>query len=220
MKFLKSLLVLLLICVGCSQKESDQMKFKNEYENLNGTIREKDNQTIRSLSIDQDNPFIYATSKDILEKIENKESFLVYFGFADCPWCRSAIETFISSCKENNISVVYYVDVKDIRDEIDDQLNTTKQGNPDYMKLIEVLDPVLDAYIVNEVDTHEKRIYAPNFIAIQNGNPILKVDGTSSLQENGYQELSEEMIEDMNQQFISLFDALKDTGCSVVEQKC
>ena len=49
MKFLKLFLSLCLTftCFGCIKKESDAMKFKKEYESLNGTIREKDKQTIR-----------------------------------------------------------------------------------------------------------------------------------------------------------------------------
>ena len=118
MKFIKFILTLCLTftCFGCIKKESDAMKFKKEYESLNGTIREKDKQTIRTLSIDQDNPMVYSSCQDIIDRIENKETFIIYFGFSDCPWCRSSIETFIESAKENNITTVYYVDIKEDRD--------------------------------------------------------------------------------------------------------
>lgn len=225
MKFIKFILTLCLTftCFGCIKKESDAMKFKKEYESLNGTIREKDKQTIRTLSIDDDNPMVYSSCQDIIDRIENKETFIIYFGFSDCPWCRSSIETFIESTKENNISTVYYVDIKEDRDEIeiiDSQISKSKEGSTAYYKLLDLLEPVLDEYIVDETDTLEKRIYAPNYISILNGKPQLKIDGTSSLQSDGYQEINEEMKQDMKDQFQSLFDSIQIKACSTVEKKC
>ena len=77
-----------------------------------------------------------------------------------------------------------------------------------------------DEYIVDETDTHEKRIYAPNYISILNGKPQLKIDGTSSLQSDGYQEINEEMKQDMKDQFQTLFDSIQTKACSTVEKKC
>lgn len=225
MKFIKFILTLCLTftCFGCIKKESDAMKFKKEYESLNGTIREKDKQTIRTLSIDEDNPMVYSSCQDIIDRIENKETFIIYFGFSDCPWCRSSIETFIESTKENNISTVYYVDIKEDRDEIeiiDSQISKSKEGSTAYYKLLDLLEPVLDEYIVDEINTNEKRIYAPNYISILNGKPQLKVDGISSLQTNGYQEINEDIKQDMKDQFQSLFDSIQKKACSTVEKKC
>ena len=225
MKFLKLFLSLCLTftCSGCIKKESDAMKFKKEYESLNGTIREKDKQTIRTLSIDEDNPMVYSSCQDIVDRIENKETFIIYFGFSDCPWCRSSIETFIESAKENNITTIYYVDIKEDRDEIeiiDSQISISKQGSKEYYTLLELLGSVLDNYIVDETDTHEKRIYAPNYISILNGKPQLKIDGTSSLQSDGYQEINEDIKQDMKDQFQSLFDSIQTKACSTVEKKC
>ena len=225
MKFLKLFLSLCLTftCSGCIKKESDAMKFKKEYESLNGTIREKDKQTIRTLSIDEDNPMIYSSCQDIIDRIENKETFIIYFGFSDCPWCRSSIETFIESAKENNITTVYYVDIKEDRDEIeiiDSQISKSKEGSTAYYKLLDLLEPVLDEYIVDEINTNEKRIYAPNYVSILNGKPQLKIDGTSSLQSDGYQEINEEMKQDMKDQFQTLFDSIQTKAFSTVEKKC
>lgn len=225
MKFLKLFLSLCLTftCSGCIKKESDAMKFKKEYESLNGTIREKDKQTIRTLSIDEDNPMVYSSCQDIIDRIENKETFIIYFGFSDCPWCRSSIETFIESAKENNITTIYYVDIKEDRDEIeiiDSQISISKQGSKEYHTLLELLGSVLDNYIVDETDTHEKRIYAPNYISILNGKPQLKVEGISSLQSDGYQEINEDIKQDMKDQFQSLFDSIQTKACSTVEKKC
>jgi 23S rRNA pseudouridine955/2504/2580 synthase len=44
-------------------------------------------------------------------KIENKETFVVYFGFSDCPWCRSVVEELIHVAKDLNVEKLYYAEV-------------------------------------------------------------------------------------------------------------
>ena len=39
-------------------------------------------------------------TKDILKRIDNKETFYVYFGDRLCPWCRSVIEKSIERLEE------------------------------------------------------------------------------------------------------------------------
>ena len=63
-----------------------------------------------------DMSFISYTAEEIAEKIEKKDSFIVYFGFAKCPWCRSVLETLIEVAKDQGLDTIYYVDVKDVRD--------------------------------------------------------------------------------------------------------
>ena len=88
---------LVLIVTGCSFNQSDSKKFKNEYESLNGTKVE--GKSVRKVNIDKNNPFIYSSAEEVAKKIENKETFAVYFGFKECPWCRSVIESLI---EDNN----------------------------------------------------------------------------------------------------------------------
>lgn len=217
MKRLKKLLILFLCitCLGCA-KESDNMKFKKEYESLNNTTREKDNKIIRSISIDENNPFVYSTCEEISNKINDKETFIIYFGFADCPWCRSVLEPFIQCSNDNKIATVYYVDIKDVRDEKEEQdgkVITTKEGDQNYMKLIEQLSSILPDYV------DEKRIMAPSFISIVNGTPTLLVDGISEDQTDGYQDLTDDMISYSYSQFQLLFDSISG-GCSAIEKQC
>ena len=113
------------------EEKTDAIKFKEEYESLNGTIREKDGQTIRTIKIDEENPIVYATAEEIVKKIEKKETFAVYFGFSDCPWCRSVLPTLIEVANDLKISKIYYVDVKEIRDVLvveDEKIKTEKEG--------------------------------------------------------------------------------------------
>lgn len=224
-------ILLALFCLtGCAKKEvnSDALKFKEEYESINGVVREKDGKTIRTINIDENNPFVYKTAGDIVSLIDNKESFLVYFGFKDCPWCRSMIPYLIEVAKEKNINKIYYVDVKDIRDTLEvgekNKIETVKKGTDDYYKLLEKLDSVLEDYTLKnskgkEVETNEKRIYAPNIVAIKDGNPIKLESGNSDMQTDGYMELSDEIIKDMKEKINCVVSCLsKNNTCS--KDKC
>ena len=147
---------------------------------------------------------LYSTAKEIVEKIENKDTFIVYFGFASCPWCRSMIETLIQSAKDNGVDTIYYVDVYGIRDKItvnDSGELERDAGDKNYMKLLELLDDVLSDYSVedssgNSVDTGEKRIYAPNVVAIVDGVATKLAEGIADGLEDPYAELTDEMKED------------------------
>lgn len=220
-KYLYLLLIIILLMTGCNTKEqslTDKEKFKQEYESLNGEKREKDGRVIRTVSIKEDNPMKYATANNIVEKIENQETFVVYFGFADCPWCRSMIETLIDVALELDVSEIYYVDIKNIRDTItideDGNLNQEK-GSNGYHQLLEKLNPVLSEYKIqdkddNEVDTNEKRIYAPNVVAIKKGTPIKLTSATSEKQTEGYMELTSEMKEDMKEKIKCVLECTKE----------
>ena len=201
-------------------KKTDAYKFKTEYESLNG----EDNgngKKYRTLNISKKNKIIYSTAEEIVEKTENGETFIVYFGFSKCPWCRSMVENLVDLSIENDIDI-YYVDVLDIRDTIelvDGELKTTKEGDENYMKLIELYSDVLSNYTIKngeeKITTGEKRIYAPNVIAVINGEAKEKVEGISEELEDPYGEITEAMKKASIKQLKCIFKCIKEAGiCS------
>ena len=215
------------------EQNKNALKFKEDYESLNGeTLGEN---KIRELSIPEDNPFIYKSAEDIVDMINNSETFIVYFGFNKCPWCRSVLPTMIESAKKKGIDKIYYVDVLDIRDtyELDDNHKAvkTKDGSEGYNKLIDLLSSVLDDYApltytkgkkTIKVNINEKRIYAPNFVIVKNGKPIALETGISERQKNAYEEITDAMTCEMREKFNCFFDKFNsDNGtCSLEEQIC
>ena len=109
--FLILILFIGLFVTGCSANNKDALKFKEEYEKINGDKTSYSDNKYRTLKIDKNNPYVYSSAKEILEKINNKETFYVYFGSSYCPWCRSVIEKSIESAQKNNIKKIYYVDI-------------------------------------------------------------------------------------------------------------
>lgn len=229
------LIMLLMVSVtGCTKKNSepkltDAQKFKEEYEALNNVVREKDGKKIREISIPEDNPMVYKTAEEISEMLDEEKTFLVYFGFNECPWCRSVIEELIKVAKDKSIGTIYYVDVKDIRDvkEVteDGKIETTKEGSKGYYKLIDQLSNVLDDYTLydkdeKEVSTDEKRIFAPNVVAISKGKAIKLVTGESDGLEDPYQKLTDEMRENTYKKFECLIECFEKENKTCKKNSC
>jgi thiol-disulfide isomerase/thioredoxin len=227
-KFLLVLFVAIILLTGCSKKESevvetDATKFKEEYESLNGTINESSGSEIRTISISEDNPIIYKEAGDIVSAIENKETFLVYFGFASCPWCRSVVPTMLSVASNLGIKKIYYVDVSEIRDTLtlddNNKVVESKKGTDDYYELLDLLSSVLSDYKLTtssgkKVNTKEKRIYAPNVVAVVDGTPTMLESGISELETDPYMELTDEIISDMESKFTCLMECLTKNTCT------
>ena len=185
---------------------TDAEKFKTEYEKINGDINEKYNVVTREVDIPKDNPIVYISPENLVEKMDNKETFVVYFGFANCPWCRSVIETMFKVAKDYKINKIYYVDVSNIRDtyklDEDNKPVVSTEGTSGYYKLLDKFSKVLEDYLLtdedgNEVPTGEKRIYAPNIVGVINGEAKELETGISELQTDAYMDLTEEMKDDM-----------------------
>ena len=103
----------------------------------------------RTISIDEDNPFVYINSDELIKKIEGKEDFFLYLGSPECPWCRSNIEMAIEVGKENDIDTIYYLNIwdengqeifRDLYDVVNGKVVQKVEGDPNYYKFIEYFD--------------------------------------------------------------------------------
>lgn len=226
--FFISMITALGLITACGTKETDAIKFKKEYESLNNVEREKNGSTIvsRSVEISKNNPIIYISEDELLEKIKTEKG-VVYFGFADCPWCRSMIETLFMVANDLNIEKIYYVDVKDIRDTIElndnNELITTKKGTDGYYKLLNVLNDVLKEYTINDknnnlISTNEKRIYAPNVVTFDKGTILGLETGLSENQTDAYQDLNDDLKKDMKCKLECLLEKIEEKN--VCDQSC
>lgn len=216
MKKIFVILVCLLILTGCNN--SSAIKFKESYESINNQ-ESKSGKKHRAVTISKDNPFEEVSSDEIVKKIENKETFYVYFGDKLCPWCRSVIEKFIEVAHDNKIDKVYYVPIWNddgeeiLRDKYElnnGEIKKVIDGNKNYAKLLEAFDSLLSEYNLtdadgNKVSTGEKRIYAPNFIYVKDGVAIKLTSGISELQTDSREELTKEILEDEEKQFKDFF---------------
>ena len=222
--FIIMIFMMLITFTGC--KKNDSLLFKEDYESVNNK-ESKSGKIHRSVNINEENPFIISSAKEVVEKINNKDSFYVYFGSKICPWCRSVIEKAIEVANNNNVTKIYYVDIWNdegeeiLRDkyEVDDKGNIIKtiEGKEEYYELLKLLDNVLEDYTYTKDNKKEsfgeKRIFAPNFIYISNGKAIKLTTGISSLQKDSRETLTEEMLNDEEKEFNEIFVNVCDSSC-------
>ena len=206
---------------------SPDKAFKKDYESVNG--KENAHGKInRVISIPDDNPFNTTDASDIVNKIENKETFYVYFGSKLCPWCRSTIEKAIEIAKKKGISKIYYVDIWDdvgneiVRDKykLDDNNKPIleKKGIDAYSKLLTYFDSLLSDYTLtdadgNKINVGEKRIYAPNYIYVEKGVAKKLVTGISDKQADSREELTKEILADEEKTFDEFFTEACTDAC-------
>lgn len=118
---------------------TDAKKFAKEYTN-----------------VDEENIFIYASSKDILKILENGTG-IIYFGYPDCKWCKSYVPILNEVAKEENIDKIYYYNIKEDR----------RSNTPNYIKITELLKD----YLYYD-DEGNYKLYAPDVTIVKNGKII------------------------------------------------
>ncbi len=226
-KILVLLLFLLVGCLftGCEEVNKDAKRFKEDYEKLNGEKNSKGKE-YRKITVDENNPYTYTTIEELNKMIDNKESYIVYFGANWCPWCRSMLETSIKKANEHGIKKIYYIDVRpdnvidnDLRDiySLDEEgkVYLSHEGTDAYHKFTAATKDVLKDYNAGGVDVKgtefegAKRIGAPSFILIKDGKAVTRISGISSLLTDAFAELTPEMITDMEKIFDDFFKLYK-----------
>lgn len=207
-------------------KDKDALKFKTEYQELNGTTSKSGSKYLE-LDIDKDNPIKYISAKEALEVLKS-DSAIIYAGAPWCPWCRNAVPVILELAKKKKVDTIYYLELDDIKSnfEIEDgELKKTVDGTDDYYELLDALGDRLDDYILKdsdgkEYDTKEKRIYMPYLISVRNGRIVGDKIGTVSLNENqtSYDLLTDEQRKELLDIYGELFDMALGNDSGVCEE--
>ncbi len=227
------LVLVILLVVGCGNEKNDNKEFaiafKKDYESMNEKVNSR-GVMHRSIKIDENNKFKEISQEELIKKLENKESFYIYFGSTLCPWCRSVIEMADKISRENDIDVIYYLDIWDdegneiFRDKYvlnsKNEVELSSEGTKAYKMVLERFDEYLSDYILtdqsgNKINVGEKRVYAPNFVYVLNGKAIRLVTGISDKQSDSREELTEEILNDEEEVFNKFFS----NSCSA-DSKC
>ncbi len=60
----------------------------------------------------EDYVFVKSDIKDMKRRTDDKETFVIYFGFARCPWCRDLMPVLNEAAKKTGNKTVYYADTR------------------------------------------------------------------------------------------------------------
>lgn len=177
----------------------DEIKFKDEYENLNGQEL-FENYTLKTVDINIDNNVKYVTDEEILNLL-TKGNNVIYLGWADCNWCRSIVPTLVEALKERHIDTLYYYDFKNLRNNYENDSSEEKVKL--YKDIIEIIgDDIESVFDENSPRSGEKKILAPTVIFIKNGQYIgLHVKSVDS-QIKSTDELSDEEKKELKDIYI------------------
>ena len=203
---------------------SDSVKFKEEYESLNGSVSDNGN-VYYEVSLSLDNPVKYKTDEEIVDVL-NKESAVIYFGYASCGDCRYIIKPLMEALKAQNVDTLYYVNIEDIRDAYvvsgDNKVEKTKEGTEGYQKILKILKNYLNEYYVfddsgNEYDTKTKRLAAPTVVAVKSGEVKALYEGVVEDFDGVLDKDSYEVLYNIYNNLISL---TKDDGICTTSESC
>ncbi len=204
---------------------SDALKFKEEYESLNGSINEQNKMNYPVVEVKENNPIRYLSDDEAAEQLKNGTG-LFYFGFSSCPWCRSMVPVLLEAASNTNLGEIYYVDIKNIRDQLtlddNDKIVVRDEGTNGYKEILVALDSVLEPYYLKNkdgknIDTKEKRLYAPTVVVVKEGKILdIHVDTVKS-QENAYTPLNEKQKEELyniyQKMILKLLNSTCDEAC-------
>ena len=218
--------ILAFTFVGKKEINEDALKFKEEYEKLNGTVAFGEIK-YNNLEISENNPIKYSSYDELIEVIKN-ESGIIYLGFPGCPWCRSALPILLDVAKDNDISTIYYKNIKDDRDAFvveDDKLvyqldeeGNEKKGAKGYFELMDALDKHLTEYVVSfedkEYETGEKRIYAPTVVFVRDGKVLGLHVSTVDSHKSGFDKMTDEQVDELYGIYEEYILEMKNSSCS------
>lgn len=188
MKKVLSIILGCLILTGCSitpikDYDNDAKRFNEEYSELN---------------IGNDNPMVYKTDEEIIDILKNGTG-IIYFGFPECPWCKSAIPVLIDIANKMDIDEIYYFNPKEIR-----------ENNTDTYK--EIVNLLGDNLTVDE--TGNKRLYVPDVYFVSGGKIVGHHFKTVDSQINpGENPLTDEQKEELTNIFKELIEKTYNINC-------
>lgn len=150
------------------QNNKDSYKFKKEYESYNNKSWEYEGNKGKYLNIEieKDNPIIYLNDDNIVDELKKGDK-IIYFGFPDCNWCRSAIPVLLDAARENGVEKIYYYNFGEVRESF--EKDTNKEKTQIYQQIIDFLGNHITSTFETGAKKGEKRLSAPTIVLIKDG---------------------------------------------------
>ncbi len=154
----KLILVCMLLLCGCTS--TTQKSDMSGYEGFD----------------DANHVFYDLTVNEMISKMNASDTFIVYFGFSECPYCIQAMPILNTVAKECHQTVGYINTRKDSRWQSNTDID-------DYDKVVDVFGEYLEYD-----DEGKKHLYTPHVFFIKEGNVVYQYEGVSDTLSDIYQE--------------------------------
>lgn len=195
-RYLVAILLISVLLAGArAEGPSDAERFKEDHEILNGQMTFDGANSYAAIEVPADNRVQYVDLPEILTILSDGTGVL-YFGFPECPWCRTLVPVLFEAAREAGYEgPVYYGNFLEARDRrtLDDDGNilVEYEGSPDYQQLLLVLYDWLTPYRGLNDDSL-RRVYFPTTVFVKNGQIFNVHLVTVDSQESGYDPLTPE----------------------------
>ncbi len=199
----------------------DERNFRQEYEKLNGKATGREDRKYLSVTIPEKNWVQYTSTDEVLQLLEDGTG-IIYFGFPECPWCRSLVPVLFSAMEEAKYQKLYYCNALEERDSkhLDETgtVVTDKKGSKNYAKILSRLADHLDSYegLNNEAI---KRLYFPTVVFVKDGQVVDYHEGTIDSQKDPYQKLSDKQANELKNELIGGIKKVQGLLCTD-DNKC
>lgn len=188
----------------------DEIKFKDEYESLNGTVYKEEN-ILKSISIEGDNNIKYVKDDEIIGLLESGTN-IIYLGWAECNWCRTMVPVLLDVAKLNGIENVYYYNFKSVRVAYEND-NDDKKSEI-YEKIVNVMgEDLVSIFDEESPRSGEKKILAPTVLFIKNGLYVGSHTKTVDSHIKDSDELTEEQINELKSIYQKFIDQINMEVC-------
>ncbi|MGI6509938.1 MAG: hypothetical protein ACOX1L_05080 [Erysipelotrichaceae bacterium] len=200
MRKLKTVLLLffiLLSLIGCKTDDikTDNIRFKEEYESINGQLNES-GKTITTIEIDENNSIKYIEQQEVIDSLING-THVVYFGWPECSWCRRALPVLIDTVNQYPGMRIYYFSIRQAREDyengVDSQLAALYKEVSKVLLMSEI-----DFSEISEVDDNGVlKIVASMLIFVKDGEVIGAHRRTVESHFDSYEELTKAQIAEL-----------------------
>ena len=204
----------------CKDEETDAIKFKREYEEFNGQTYKDTEIAYFDVNLKAKNLFVYVTEDEAVKFLEEGTG-VIYFGFPQCPWCRTLVPYLQEVGAKYGVKDIKYLNILDIRDTYKvegKKAVVDKEGTENYYKLLDLLDKHLRKFTIADddnksYDTGVKRLYAPTTVVVKKGKIVGFLEGTVETQAK-FVPLTDDEIKELKSTLGEMFAKVSTTVCS------
>jgi len=188
----------------------DSLKFKEEYELLNGKYFEEEDIIASTMEIEKDNPYIYVNDFDVLDKL-TKGTHIIYFGNPECGWSRRVVPVLTTFANKNKIETIYYYNFSNLEKLINEANNEEKE------QLYNSIINIVKDYTTNIDETGSPKLLTPIVFFLKDGNIV----GSHYKLVDSYLDYNADLTNEQTEELVGIYQTNYDKMfANICEEDC